>query len=166
MSFNENIWVNIFLIYNIVYYFSKKIKYIKIMKTKLLIGIVSCFSMSTAIAQTIIAPVGQNISISNPVDITGSLNLSAGSVFKFAGVPLISRFGTNNLFFGSNAGLSTTIGAGNLFVGDLAGTNNIGGSANVFIGSSAGVSNTSGNTNLFLGTNAGRQNTTVFINSV
>ena len=140
------------------------IKHIKIMKKKLLIGVVSCFSIFNATSQTITAPTGQNISITNPVDITGNLNLSTGSVFKFAGVPLISRFGANNLFFGSNAGLSTTTGAGNLFVGDLAGTNNLAGSANVFIGSSAGVSNTSGNSNLFLGTNAGRQNTTGLAN--
>lgn len=64
----------------------------------------------------------------------------------------------NNAFFGSEAGSLNTTGAVNTFLGSAAGKNNILGSENTFIGTSAGFTNSGGNENTFVGRSAGRLN--------
>ncbi|CAL2106076.1 conserved exported hypothetical protein [Tenacibaculum sp. 190524A02b] len=66
---------------------------------------------------------------------------------------------SNNSFFGAKAGAKNTTGLYNLFIGNSSGFNNISASNNLFIGSFSGYSNVNGNFNLFLGANAGLNNT-------
>ena len=42
------------------------------MKTKILSGLICCLGIFSANAQTITAPTGQNLTITNPVDVTGA----------------------------------------------------------------------------------------------
>ncbi len=78
--------------------------------------------------------------------------------------------GTNNSFFGQNAGNKTSGGetweaSGNSFFGSGAGYNNTTGFYNLFLGWNAGLSNTTGFHNSFIGTFAGGNNTTGYANS-
>jgi hypothetical protein len=68
--------------------------------------------------------------------------------------------GSNNTFFGKNAGNNTLTGTNNNFFGCTAGNSSTSGGGNNYFGNSAGAASTSGFYNIFLGTNAGRCNTT------
>jgi hypothetical protein len=61
----------------------------------------------------------------------------------------------NNVFFGRGAGILAT-GSNNSFFGHDAGNANTTGNANTFVGKNAGVNNTTGSENTFLGNGAGR----------
>lgn len=130
------------------------------MKTKILLGLIGCLGILSANAQTITAPVGQALTITNSVDVTGGgLNILADNEFKIGGVKALSNKGTNNLFLGGNSG-SINTGANNAFIGFNSGASNTSGASNLFLGSYAGYSNTIGVANAFLGVSAGEQNTT------
>jgi hypothetical protein len=81
---------------------------------------------------------------------TVSIGIGAGNV----------DVGSNNNFFGGNAGRDTTTGINNNFIGFQAGRFNITGNNNSFFGPSAGFSNTTGGQNSFYGISAGYSNTT------
>ncbi len=130
------------------------------MKTKILSGLICCLGIFSANAQTITAPVGQSLSVTNPIDVTvagGSVNVPADGSYNFGATKVLSIKGTSNLFLGANAGPSNT-GNNNLFLGANAGFSNISGFANTFMGESSGSSNTSGTNNMFLGTASGAGN--------
>ena len=99
------------------------------------------------------------LDVAGNVNLTGTLNFSgqqilsnAGSQNLFAGIGAgPTNTGTNNAFFGFEAGFSNTSGSNNAFFGRLAGVSNLGGNLDSFFGSQAGVQNTSGNNNSFFG---------------
>jgi hypothetical protein len=86
---------------------------------------------------------------------TVSIGIGAGNV----------DVGSNNNFFGGNAGRDTTTGINNNFIGFQAGRFNITGNNNSFFGPSAGYSNTTGGQNSFYGISAGYNNTTASENT-
>ena len=113
-------------------------------------------------AQTITAPTGQNLTITNPVDVTGAgntINIPNDGSYKIGGSSILNIKGTFNVSLGFNAGLVNTSGSTNVFAGAYAGYGNTSGSGNTFIGGGAGEGNTSGGNNMFLGTAAGAGNT-------
>ena len=135
------------------------------MKTKILSGLICCLGIFSANAQTITAPVGQNLTITNPVDVTGagnSVNIPSDGSFKIGGTNILKTVGAN-LFLG-NAGNITTTGSSNLFLGSTAGNANTTGDNNIFTGVGAGLTNTTGFGNIFSGSNSGNLNTTGFNN--
>jgi trimeric autotransporter adhesin len=152
------------------------------MKTKILSGLICCLGIFSANAQTITAPVGQALTITNSVDVTGGgLNILTDNEFKIGGKKVLSNKGNFNFFAGENSGMAlttgqynafiggdagkvNTTGSNNLFLGVSSGTANTTGSSNVFMGTSSGSANTTGSYNLFLGENAGRYNTTAINN--
>ena len=114
-------------------------------------------------AQTITAPTGQSLTITNPVDITvagGTLNIPADGSFNIGGNPFLRSKTGANIFLGSGAGNTSTTGTNNLFFGQVAGAANTTGTFNLFMGSNAGYVNTSGGRNVFMGVLAGLSNTT------
>jgi trimeric autotransporter adhesin len=113
----------------------------------------------SSIAQTITAPTGQSLTITNAVDVTGGgLNILSNNDFKIGGIKVLGNKGANNIFVGENTGTGITSGSANAFIGFNAGASNTSGGSNVFIGVNAGSSNVGGNSNLFLGSNAGVAN--------
>ena len=132
------------------------------MKTKILSGLICCLGIFSANAQTITAPVGQSLTVTNPIDVTvagGSVNVPNDGSYNFGTTKILSIKGANNLFIGRNAGNQNTAG-NNLFVGGGAGQTNTTGSENLFFGSFAGAGNTTGSFNTLLGTSAGEATTT------
>ena len=147
------------------------------MKTKILSGLICCLGIFSANAQTITAPVGQPLTITNAVDVTGGgLNIMSNNEFKIGGLRAIATpAGTYNVFVGPNTGLATTglyniivggdagvsntTGAGNSFLGAFAGNQNVGGTLNMYFGINAGRLNVGGNYNTCIGPQAGYQNT-------
>jgi hypothetical protein len=130
------------------------------MKTKILSGLICCLGIFSANAQTITAPVGQSLTVTNPIDITvagGSVNVPVDGSYNFGATKVLSIKGTNNLLLGANAGPSNT-GNNNLFLGANAGFSNVSGFANTFMGESSGSLNTSGTNNMFLGAASGAGN--------
>ena len=128
-------------------------------------------------AQTITAPTGQNLTITNPIDVTGagnSVNIPSDGSFKIGGISVLNTKGVNNLligqnagsintandnaFIGYNAGNGNTTGTLNLFLGAYAGRVSSTGSYNAFLGSATGYNNISGSNNLFIGAGAGTAN--------
>ena len=128
-------------------------------------------------AQTITAPTGQNLTITNPVDVTGAgntINVPTDGIYKIGGVNVLAAkttnlllgentgnaltSGTKNLFMGTFAGNATTIGDYNVFLGDHSGFKNVNGLQNLFMGSYSGGDNLSGKSNAFIGANSGRLN--------
>ena len=127
------------------------------MKTKILSGLICCLGIFSANAQTITAPVGQSLTVTNPIDITvagGTMNVPADGSFKIGGNRVLSTLGSSNLFVGPSAGASNT-GLGNIFAGANAGFSNTAGNYNTFIGADAGRSNTTAVGNLAIGNSAG-----------
>jgi trimeric autotransporter adhesin len=113
-------------------------------------------------AQTITAPTGQNLTITNPVDVTGagnSVNVPSDGSYKIAGTTVFSTKGSNNVLLGAGAGVVNTTGDNNLFMGFNAGNSNTTASQNLFFGSYAGRFTTTGGYNTFIGTSAGAANT-------
>lgn len=113
-------------------------------------------------AQTITAPTGQNLTITNPVDVTGTgntINVPVDGGFKIGGANALSMKGTNNVFIGSSTGASISTGVGNSFMGASAGFATTTGDNNMFIGTASGAANVSGLSNSFIGVNAGRFST-------
>lgn len=132
------------------------------MKTKILSGLICCLGILSANAQTITAPVGQSLTVTNPIDVVvagGSVNVPSDGSYNFGTTKILSIKGANNLFIGRNAGNQNTAG-NNLFVGGGAGQTNTTGSENLFFGSFAGAGNTTGSSNTYLGTSAGEATTT------
>jgi len=113
---------------------------------------------------TITAPVliaGQDdntTALYNPIIMPNSSTLAIG------GGGTITR-GTDNVFFGTNAGQLNTIGANNLFVGANSGRYNTTGIQNIFIGANSGIRNVNGQDNVFLGNNSGLNNTSGYSNT-
>jgi trimeric autotransporter adhesin len=136
------------------------------MKTKILSGLICCLGIFSAKAQTITAPIGTPLTITNAVDVTlagGSVNVPADGSYNLGATKVLSIKGTNNLFVGPNTGPLNTA-ANNVFVGGSAGQSNTTGTGNLFFGGYAGNLNTTGNSNLFFGVSAGEQNTTGYGN--
>lgn len=151
------------------------------MKTKILAGIICFLGIFSANAQTITAPVGQSLTVTNPIDITvagGTINVPNDGAFNVGGFPFLmaktggssvligSNAGNNtmtgiqNVFFGSNSGSSITTGVNNAFFGFNSGRANTTGKQNMFLGTNSGISNTVGDNNNFIGFYAGQANTT------
>ncbi len=133
------------------------------MKTKILSGLICCLGIFSANAQTITAPVGQSLTVTNPIDITvagGTINVPNDGSFNIGGSAFLKSKTGGNIFLGLNSGNSTLTGTSNLFLGTNAGLVNSSGTGNVFMGANAGTANTTGNGNFFLGSDAGRDNTT------
>jgi trimeric autotransporter adhesin len=129
----------------------------------LMTGALACFQTE---AQTITAPVGTPLTITNAIDVTGGgINILTDTEFKIGSKKVISNKGAANIFVGENSGNSGITGATNTFVGINTGQSNIAGADNVFIGGNAGATNASGVHNLFLGSSAGYSNTTGGYNS-
>jgi trimeric autotransporter adhesin len=129
------------------------------MKTKILSGLICCLGIFSANAQTITAPTGQNLTITNPVDVTGAgntINVPTDGGFKVGGANALNMKGANNVFIGSSAGSSISTGQGNSFLGSSAGFANTSGDNNMFIGTASGAANITGYSNTFIGVNAGR----------
>lgn len=142
------------------------------MKKVLLIGIAGIFSISVE-AQTITAPTGQNLTLTNAVDVTGGgVNILSTSFFKIGGNEALglqsnniyigtkpaASIGDYNTFTGNGAGYNNTTGAYNSFLGFGAGYTNSQGQQNFFFGAYSGNKNTIGSYNAFLGVNAGYNN--------
>jgi trimeric autotransporter adhesin len=111
-------------------------------------------------AQTITAPTGQNLTITNPVDVTGAGNgvsIPADGVFKIGGVAALRTKGSN-LFVGEATGTAVTTGIYNSFQGLASGSNTTTGNYNTFYGLFSGLNNVTGTGNVFFGTNAGQNN--------
>jgi hypothetical protein len=95
----------------------------------------------------------------NPVaklDVVGNINTS--TQYNIGGSRVLSVAGTNNVFAGIGAGSATPPGSDNSFFGRDAGTNTQG-SYNSFFGLQAGASNTGSGNNSFFGARAGFANT-------
>jgi trimeric autotransporter adhesin len=132
------------------------------MKKLILLGFMG-FCTMPIIGQTITAPVGQSLTVTNPIDITvagGSLNVPADGSFKIGGITILKTKLPNNLFLGENSGNTSTTGNRNVFLGTNTGFNNTSGTLNLFLGYNAGFANTTGDGNMFGGYNAGLANTT------
>jgi hypothetical protein len=89
--------------------------------------------------------------------------VNATTQYNIGGNRVLSIPGTHNLFAGTGAGQANTLGTDNSFFGYNAGLNNtgnltVGGRFNSFYGSGAGQSNTQGRFNSFFGVNAGSSN--------
>ena len=126
------------------------------MKIKILSGLIICLGIFSANAQTITAPVGQPLTITNAVDVTGGgLNILTENQFKIGGKKVISNKGYQNIFVGENTGNAITTGANNSFIGTNSGSGTTTGGGNIFYGINAGYANTTGNDNAFFGSNAG-----------
>ncbi|HZM86924.1 MAG TPA: tail fiber domain-containing protein [Blastocatellia bacterium] len=95
----------------------------------------------------------------------GLLNSGTDNAFFGRNAGVINTTGSNNSFLGSNTGFKNTTGQDNTFVGNRAGVNNTTAFANTFVGSLAGQANTTGYYNSFLGKEAGSSNTTGGFNS-
>ena len=111
-------------------------------------------------AQTITAPTGQNLTITNAIDVTGvgnSVNIPSDGTYKIGGVNALRTKGYS-LLVGDGTGNALTTGDFNSFIGYGAGFKNTTGSNNAFSGIYAGNSNTTGNGNVYFGTNAGFYN--------
>ena len=151
------------------------------MKTKILSGLICCLGILSANAQTITAPVGQSLSITNSMDVTlpgGKISVPIDGAFNFGTKNALSfknfslsigpdagnsgSTGFNNVFLGENAGVANTVGAFNLFLGSYAGVGNVDGNYNTFMGTNAGRTNNSGQYNTYIGLNAGFYNTQSF----
>ena len=122
---------------------------------------------------TPISVVGSNygIGVSNPdqqLTLSGNLELPASSATAGAiyqnGAPLISTYGTDNQFFGHDAGNFQTTGTDNVGLGSWALLQNTTGSSNIAIGTNALVQNTGGGGNIAIGTNTLAQDTTGWAN--
>jgi trimeric autotransporter adhesin len=156
----------------------KQIKknYMKKHFTKYL-GVVALLTSGSLLleAQTITAPLGTPITITNSIDVTGDVNIGTTNSLKLGGGKFLSGtasdvfMGLNtgtaatgglNTFIGTNAGASTSLGSSNFFLGYSAGSDNTSGSSNVFMGVNAGRKNTIASSNVFIGGNAGRENLT------
>jgi trimeric autotransporter adhesin len=146
------------------------------MKRKLLLSILGTAISLSAMSQTITAPSGQSLIITNPVNVTGGgINIPNDSTFKIGGATVFNTKGLSNVligagagavntgsfnsFLGKDAGRINTTGQQNFFFGTSAGYNNIGGSFNAFLGVNAGFNNSSGDYNLFFGPLSGFTNT-------
>ena len=70
------------------------------MKRKLLLGLISNVLCLSAIGQTITAPSGQPLNITNNVEVLGNVNIPGDSSFKIGGTKILKIKGSNNLFLG------------------------------------------------------------------
>lgn len=86
---------------------------------------------------------------------SGRIDPQQRNVFFGRGAGILAT-GSNNSFFGHDAGNANTIGNFNVFLGHEAGKLNITGARNTFVGKDAGANNTIGNENTFIGHGAGR----------
>jgi hypothetical protein len=131
------------------------------MKTKILSGLICCLGIFSANAQTITAPVGQSLTVTNPIDITvsgGNINVPNDGSFKIGGTSFIKAGPSYSIMLGKFAGNNTLTGQTNILVGASAGQNLTNGEYDVFVGTDAGASTTTGNNNMFLGYRAGNAN--------
>lgn len=113
----------------------------------------------TLSGNTLLAQTQFNLAGSRIISTAGSHNLAIGINAGAANT------GSNNSFFGFNAGKFNTTGGNNSFFGTIAGESNTTGSSNSFFGNGAGYSNTTGSSNSFFGDAAGLFNTSGSFNS-
>ena len=110
--------------------------------------------------------IGSTVKKSNNTLLVTNTNIT-GSNNSFFGynAGTANRTGDNNSFFGSNTGKTNTTGSNNSFFGCVAGENNTVGDNNSFFGHISGRQNTEGDNNSFFGRNAGQNTTTGSNNS-
>lgn len=131
----------------------------------------TCLFIGTnAKAQTITAPVGTPLTITNAVDITvagGSLNLPSDGSLKIGGNKVFSIINSGaDLIIGQGAGNSTGTGVGNSWIGLNSGSQYTTGYQNLSFGANSGANVTTGYQNFFLGTTAGYSITTGYLNTL
>ncbi|MEQ1642258.1 MAG: tail fiber domain-containing protein [Pyrinomonadaceae bacterium] len=90
--------------------------------------------------------------------------LGANNAFVGVGAGTANS-GSQNAFFGRDAGEDNTTGSRNAFFGGFAGRNNLTASDLAFFGADSGAANTTGITNSFFGSQSGRSNTIGSANS-
>lgn len=95
----------------------------------------------------------------------GAVNAGSENSFFGRNAGFSNATGSINSFFGNSAGSRNTTGSGNSIFGAFAGNFNSTGESNSFFGLDAGNSNTSGSNNAFFGAGAGRGNTTSNFNA-
>jgi trimeric autotransporter adhesin len=151
------------------------------MKTKILSGLICCLGIFSANAQTITAPIGQPLTITNSMDMTlsggrisvpidgaftfgtqNALSYKSSSLFVGPGAGNPASTGTFNVFIGENSGVANTVGEYNFFMGSYAGYSNQGGNYNTCMGSGSGRNNINGQYNTYIGLNSGFYNTQSF----
>ena len=94
----------------------------------------------------------------------GAVNAGSENAFFGRNAGFSNTTGGNNSFFGNTAGGRNTAGGSNSFFGSFAGSFNMG-SFNSFFGEGAGNFNDTGSGNSFFGTSAGFNNTTGQLNA-
>lgn len=124
----------------------------------------------TGVANIFDAAAQYNLGGSRILAVNGSGMFANTNTFVGIGAGAASNpdpngLGTENTFFGFNAGNVITGGQQNAFFGVAAGASTTDGATNSFFGSIAGANNTVGSDNAFFGWAAGRSNTTGFSNS-
>jgi len=112
-----------------------------------------------------------NIGSSRVLSVSGvspyqNSNTFAGVAAGESNKPDATGNGSDNSFFGSNAGANNTVGGSNSFFGMVAGYSNTSGKQNSFFGASSGDNSTQGSYNSFFGYGAGYGNQTGDLNSV
>jgi hypothetical protein len=116
---------------------------------------------SGAVTNIIITNGGSNYQVGSTLTILGS---SVGGSAPGDNITLtinsVGVTGSNNNFFGNQAGKYNTLGSCNNFFGNCAGRSNTTGTNNNFFGLYSGCLNTTGCHNNFFGTSSGRCNTT------
>ncbi|MFA5128324.1 MAG: hypothetical protein WC457_05040, partial [Patescibacteria group bacterium] len=96
--------------------------------------------------------VGIGVTMPNDkLDVSGSMDITAGSYYKYNGVNLAYASTTKNNYFFGNAGNLTMTGGNNTAVGYYALHNNSGGAYNVAMGTNALESTSAGDNNIALG---------------
>jgi hypothetical protein len=105
-----------------------------------------------------------DLSVAN-ITATGTINVSAGSAYKYNSVNVITSSTTLNNYFFGNSGNLTMTGNDNIALGVQALNANTFGTANTAIGSQALNANTTGNSNTAIGQGALSFNTTGFFNT-
>ena len=90
--------------------------------------------------------------------------LGANNAFVGVGAGTANS-GSQNAFFGRDAGEDNTTGSRNAFFGGFAGRNNLTASDLAFFGADSGAANTTGITNSFFGSQSGRSNSVGSANS-
>jgi hypothetical protein len=105
---------------------------------------------------------GDKLDVAGDINTSGVYKIEGNRVFSVDGSNTflgresgISSTGSQNAFFGYQAGQANTTGGNNVFVGNQAGLQNLSGTDNVFIGTFAGSQNTEGRGNTFVGQGAG-----------
>lgn len=113
----------------------------------------SAFSQQTIMNGNISSDVANDVTVTNKLTIGDSLNsprIATDIIYKRS-ARILDFFGTDNLFFGINAGNNTLSGTLNFYFGNQSGKSTTSGSNNIYFGYQSGFSSTTANNNLGIG---------------